>query len=100
MLNVKMVLVGDGAVGKTSLLMTYAEPGNYPIFTPSVFDNFSTGLEVDKTFVNLALWDTGGGEEYARLRALSYPETDVFLICYSIGSPASLENIITNGIQK
>ena len=42
---------------------------------------------------NLGLWDTAGEEDYDRLRPLSYPQTDVFLICFSIISPSSFENV-------
>ena len=43
--------------------------------------------------VELALWDTAGQEDYDRLRPLSYPDTDVILMCFAIDNPDSLENI-------
>ena len=41
----------------------------------------------------LGLFDTAGQEDYDRLRPLSYPQTDVFLICFSVTSPSSFENV-------
>lgn len=40
--------------------------------------------------MELALWDTAGQEDYDRLRPLSYPDTDVILMCFSVDSPDSL----------
>ena len=38
------------------------------------------------------IWSTGQ-DEYDRLRPLSYPQTDVFLMCFSVTSPISFENV-------
>lgn len=48
---------------------------------------------VDGKIISLGLWDTAGQEDYDRLRPLSYPQTDVFVICFSLVSPPSYENV-------
>ena len=89
----KLVIVGDGACGKTCLLIVFSKDQFPEVYVPTVFENYVADIEVDGKNVELALWDTAGQEDYDRLRPLSYPDTDVILMCYSIDSPDSLENI-------
>lgn len=90
----KLITVGDGGCGKTSLLTVYTTaefPRNY---VPTVFETYVQDLTHNGKPVSLSLWDTAGQEEYDRLRPLSYPESNVILVCFAIDCPPSLENII------
>ncbi len=42
----------------------------------------------------MALFDTAGQEDFDRLRPLSYPDTSVVLICFSVDSPVSATSVI------
>ncbi|KAG1955801.1 Rho GTPase [Pimephales promelas] len=92
MQTIKCVIIGDGTVDKTKLLYSYTT-GHYPSGDCTVLDRYSVDVLVDGNPVTLGLWDTSGQEDYDRLRPLSYPQTDVFLICFSLGDPASFENV-------
>ncbi|KAH3766556.1 small GTPase Rac protein 1 [Pelomyxa schiedti] len=90
----KCVVVGDGAVGKTCLLITWSS-GAFPTgeYVPTVFNNYAKNTSVDGSPVTVTLWDTAGQEDYDRIRPCSYMGTDVFLICYSVVSPATFSNV-------
>lgn len=92
--SMKIVVVGDGGCGKTCMLVSYAQQKFPEIYVPTIFENYvSTVQAPNGKHIDLALWDTAGQEEYDRLRPLSYPDTDVILICFALDNPVSLQNV-------
>eukprot|EP00483_Globobulimina_turgida_P002315 UN02317 len=95
--GIKIVAVGDGAIGKTSLLISYQSNEFPETHVPTIFEN----VTIEKTIemrgeelpISLDLWDTAGQEQFDRLRILAYRNTDVFLLCFSIVSKSSFQNV-------
>lgn len=89
----KLVVVGDSESEKTLLLISHTSGGLLTGNDTTVFVNYPTEVGVDKDSVTFSLFDMSGQEDCDRLRPLSYPQTDIVLLCFSVDSPASLESI-------
>ncbi|KAM0749296.1 P-loop containing nucleoside triphosphate hydrolase protein [Meredithblackwellia eburnea MCA 4105] len=92
----KLVCVGDMISGKTALLTTLIENG-YPDRPYLAMVNHCREFTIDQkgTIVDLALWDTADLTDFDRLLPLSYSDTHVALLCFSVGIPETLDNILT-----
>jgi small GTP-binding protein len=98
--TLKLVVIGDGAVGKTCLLVVYAK-GTFPTeYVPTVFENYKCKVTIDNTEHNVQLWDTAGQEELVNVRQLSYPNTDAFLMCFSVADRTSYDNISNKWVDE
>ncbi|KAH6907447.1 P-loop containing nucleoside triphosphate hydrolase protein [Coprinopsis sp. MPI-PUGE-AT-0042] len=80
----KLVIVGDGGVGKTTLLLYFATGSFQKMFIPTICENRVADVQVDGREVELGLWDTAGQEDYDRLRPLTYPGAHVILLCFAV----------------
>ncbi|KAG9053933.1 Rho GTPase [Serendipita sp. 407] len=96
----KLVVLGDGAAGKTSLLNVFCRGFFTHTYEPTVFENYVHELHVDDHWIELSLWDTAGQEEFDRLRSLSYAETHIIMLCFAVDNPISLENVESKWIDE
>lgn len=100
MQSFKIVAVGDGAVGKTTFLISFTLDCFNMEYIPTVFDNFTTVYKLEERPISLGLWDTAGQEDFATIRPLSYPNTDIFLVFYSCAMRPSYENVKAKWIPE
>uniref|UniRef100_A0A2K6SMG2 Ras homolog family member U n=1 Tax=Saimiri boliviensis boliviensis TaxID=39432 RepID=A0A2K6SMG2_SAIBB len=82
---------GGGCRG--CLVVSYTTNGYPTEYIPTAFDNFSAVVSVDGRPVRLQLCDTAGQDEFDKLRPLCYTNTDIFLLCFSVVSPSSFQNV-------
>jgi len=98
----KLVFVGDPCVGKTCLLYSY-QKGTYhdnELCHTSVLEGFTKSVVVNGSEYICLLWDTIGSNDFEKLRPLSYPKTDCFVICYALNNRSSLKNTQTKWIPE
>jgi len=110
----KLVIVGDGMIGKTCLVERFSKEGDAAnmqedTYNPTTFDDREQAVVIDeatgefefydnKVHIEddqfmLEIWDTAGQEAMESLRTLAYPKTHVFLVGFSMDKVATLENV-------
>jgi GTPase SAR1 family protein len=85
----KLVMNGPGYAGKTCFLAR----GFTGLFLWTVRFSMSVRSEKHDVDVQICLWDTFGRSDYARLRPLVYPDTDLMVLCFDIASRMQFELI-------
>ena len=90
---VRLLVVGDRGVGKTNFLFC-GKIGKLPCcYVPRVFDNCTANIMVRGFPFTVGLSTASGQEDYPRLRPLSYPSTDVFVVCFDVASRSSFQSV-------
>lgn len=98
--KIKLVIVGDGACGKTCSLNIFAGnefPHNYE---PTVFENYSVPIPLGRKILDIQIFDTAGQEEFAQLRQNAYDNTNVFILLHDITNNASFQNAIEKWLPE
>uniref|UniRef100_A0A8C6WRY6 Ras homolog family member V n=1 Tax=Neogobius melanostomus TaxID=47308 RepID=A0A8C6WRY6_9GOBI len=98
--EVSCMLVGDGAVGKTSMIISYIFNGYNSDYKQTAFDVFTGLVHVNGNPTRIKLIDTAGQDEFGHLRSLCYSHVDVFILCFSLVNPASFHIIATKWIPQ
>lgn len=110
--KIKVTAVGDSGVGKTCLLMTYATKTFPEGDVPELYEHMTIRagnsnsfevpvvVDVDEEQYKLGLTDTVGLDEYRRMRELFTVGTNVFMVCFSVTDPLSLENVKKNWLTE
>ena len=88
----KVVLLGDSAVGKTSLATQFVSK-TYSKFQDSTIGAafLSKQVEVDGRQIRFEIWDTAGQERYRSLAPMYYRNAKVALVVFDITNKRSFE---------
>ena len=105
--TIKIVIIGDAKVGKSCLLSSFIRGYSVSEYTPTVFDNYTVHLmqsntgrfvfspegRIEGQTVTLNLWDTGGLDQYSSFRQITFAQTDIFIIAFSLVDRRSFCNV-------
>ncbi|XP_044740611.1 rho-related GTP-binding protein RhoN-like [Chrysoperla carnea] len=90
----KVVVCGDARCGKTSLIQRFITDEFNEVYTPTSFDKYATTYNVGDHRIRYSIWDTSGAQAYDTVRPLAYQDTSVFLLCFHVGEPQTLDNVV------
>ena len=91
---IKIVVIGDSGVGKTSLLQQYLNGSMNSQTKPTIGADFSKKtIEIDGQDVTLQIWDTAGQERFQSLGYAFYRGADCCALVYDITNANSFENL-------
>ena len=101
-MSVKVVLVGDGGTEKSAFAVCWQldAPSDRLGYIPTAFENYTCKVRVGDQEVSTQLWNTAGLEEMENIRALSYPDTGIFLLLFSYEDVNTLENIRSKWVPE
>jgi len=100
--TIKCVVVGDSDDNMKAKILASFTTDKYEFseYVPTVFDNYHANVMISGKVYNLALFDTTTEEDYDILRPLSYPQTDIFLVCFSVLKRKTFESVESKWVPE
>jgi Ras-related protein Rab-1A len=92
--NFKIVLAGDEAVGKTSLVRRLVDDSFLQDYLPTLgFEIFCKDMEIANTHVTFTIWDIGGQQIFEPIRRSYYTESRGFLLVFNLANRLTFRNV-------
>ncbi len=84
MLEIRLVILGSGAVGKSAITVQFVQNHFVDIYDPTIEDSYRKQVEIDGTIYLLDILDTAGQEEYSAMRDQYMRTGEGFILVYSV----------------
>lgn len=91
--NVNCIVVGDGMVGKSTLALSFTQQKFPDDYVATVFENYAGLVSVAGEQFTVKIFDSPGQHDYEGVREFSYKDSEVYILCYSVGDRDSFKNI-------
>ena len=92
--SIKVILVGNSGVGKTSIINRFALNQFHEYYYPTIASNFTeVKLIINNKNLILNIWDTAGQEKYRSVNKLFVKGSKIVILVYDITSRKSFEDL-------
>ena len=92
--KVQLLVIGDAAVGKTSILSRFAQDKFSPQYLATLgIDFFTKDVMIDKEIIHIKIWDTAGEERYRSLTKGFFKNGEGIIIVYDVANKNSFESL-------
>ena len=93
-LQIKIMMIGDQAVGKTALLVRYADDDFNEVLLPTIGIDFKIKtIDLLGKRVKLQIWDTAGQDRFRAVTRSYYRGAQGILLCFDATDPATVDSL-------
>ena len=91
---IRLLMIGDSSVGKTSLVVRYDEDSFSTMFMTTIGVDYRDKLiTLEGRDIKLQIWDTAGQERFRSLTSNFFGRADGFAVCFDVGARASFNHV-------